>query len=782
MTPTPSTAEHGAALTAWSPPLDSEWLAPANCKTIMRAWATTAHMPPSMSTHPLFECHAANESRCPRSFPTLAQTLSPAQQPSIRNTFTVWVKGTGTVASFYSYYNGTTNLSSNWGPAFTLTGAWQQWTGTYTPPAATTSFQLVFSNTVAAAVWYADDVSITTGGGGSSPVAITAPAGWIQQADQTATGVRTTTFTKVAGGAEPASYAFTMSAATKSAAALSAFVGVDNTTPVDVAASQVNVSGLSHVAPSVTTTGANRLVVAVNGLATSTSLTPQSGSTELVDSAATAGAPTVTVETSSSPAASAGATGTRTSASLLAAVSATSTITLRPVTTGGGVMVSNTVTRSQTGRMLTSTVDTLVDGFEYDTAGRLCRANLSSKTNVYRYGGTACQLVTTGIGANANRTQTDETIGGTTTSVTYGYDTADKLTSVSGQTAPSYNVRGQTLTVAGQTLTWDGADRNVTVAEGATTVSYARDATDRIVARTSGATVTRYGFTGGGDTPDIVMNGTGTVIEQMYPLPGGVTLTKRGAVQVWSYPNIHGDVAAVANATGVKQGATFLYDPFGQPITTAGAVSPDLVPDNADQEFDFGSLGQHQRGYEHSANITITQMGARPYLQGSGRFLSIDPVEGGTSNDYTYVDDPVNTFDLTGTVCWSCWGRKAINNTINLPFTLGAKIAAKSAGAKCENHKGMNVCYGASGWVKFLMPKSGITLGGTIIFTKKKADVSATFLAHEVSHGSQWATFGLAGGPFGYGVAYGASALAGSLLKTCSPMERWANYGRRHGC
>jgi RHS repeat-associated protein len=72
----------------------------------------------------------------------------------------------------------------------------------------------------------------------------------------------------------------------------------------------------------------------------------------------------------------------------------------------------------------------------------------------------------------------------------------------------------------------------------------------------------------------------------------------------------------------------------------------------SDQEFDFGSLGQHQRGYEHSANITITQMGARPYLQGSGRFLSIDPVEGGTSNDYTYVDDPMNDFDIAGRLSW----------------------------------------------------------------------------------------------------------------------------------
>jgi large repetitive protein len=150
---------------------------------------------------------------------------------------------------------------------------------------------------------------------------------------------------------------------------------------------------------------------------------------------------------------------------------------------------------------------------------------------------------------------------------------------------------------------------------------------------------------------DVVLN------ERTIGLPGGASVTKKPGADVWSYLNIHGDIVATTNSSGVKQGATVTYDPYGS-MTSA------VLPDNVTGTADYGWVGQHQRLTEHELTGPPTiEMGACIYQPTLGRFLAVDPIEGGTgTNDYGYVGDPVNSCDLTGEgVCFSC-AAKGVKN------------------------------------------------------------------------------------------------------------------------
>ena len=73
------------------------------------------------------------------------------------------------------------------------------------------------------------------------------------------------------------------------------------------------------------------------------------------------------------------------------------------------------------------------------------------------------------------------------------------------------------------------------------------------------------------------------------------------------------------------------------PGPTTLAIGTDTAnnaaPDPTTGQYDNSRLGQHQRGYEHAGTLALTQTGARIYNPDSGRFLPVEPIEGGSSNN-----------------------------------------------------------------------------------------------------------------------------------------------------
>lgn len=246
----------------------------------------------------------------------------------------------------------------------------------------------------------------------------------------------------------------------------------------------------------------------------------------------------------------------------------------------------------------------------------------------------------------------------------YAYDNADRLLPTGPRTSLRYDGFGRTRTLASADTANLGGDVLLdyyvddlvaSMSQAGRTAAFALDASTRRTVRTDTDTaspgVTRRTvshYAADDDNPDVVTEPDNSVTRNILSFGGlAATVTRSGtagAAVTLQLTNLHGDVAATVPMTATSPSELRLLD-----VTEYGA--PRTAPAAGAEQPRYGYLGTYQRDSSTPGGLSL--MGVRLYAPTLGRFLTTDPVEGGSANDYDYVaGDPVNVLDLDGRCPW----------------------------------------------------------------------------------------------------------------------------------